>query len=560
MHEPRGTANGSLKAAVPRFEEADPMVTKLRHLTAVSFLLVVLVAQPPASAQRRGDVPVVTAASQVTTNPNPTRAHSSPVIARNPENGELVIAETNVYEGFGIDVHISTDDGRSWFRGGSPMMEPYTWNSDFAINGPYFTMAFDDDGALYMALSATDPRFGDLNRAQRPRPIFLARSSDSGRSFATDFVYRVAEDNPKVINNRRPMVAIDPKDSSKIYVSWLQTSSGEKSRSLIAASSDGGRSFSEPVDLAEPVDQGGYQSRPAVGPDGVVHAIFPGGGFTPQAPPGAPAPEMPVRPLFYRQSSDSGRTWSPPRVIDQGSAGFDHMRKPLLAADPDSGALYAVWYGSSKTRPTAEDDSDVLVRVSPDGGSSWSDPVTVNDDATSPNTRHYDPGIAITPNGRVDIAWYDFRNSPVPESVPPTFAPPFNNGGFQDVYYASSTDAGRSFSPNVRITDRMIDRRIGVWSNNIHSHYNVGIASTNNTVYFAWQDSRNGDSLTNSEDVYFAALLRDPPEAVADDSGSEVPGWVLLGAGAAAGMGVAMILVLLATRRGRPSGEPATVR
>ncbi len=536
------------------------MLTKLRHLAGVLLVLTVLAFQAPAGGQGEQRRPVVTAASQITTNPNPTRAHSSPVIARNPENGELVIAETDVYGGFRVNLHLSTDDGRSWFRGGDPMMEPYTWNSDFAINGPYFTMAFDEDGVLYMALSATDPKFGDRNRAERPRPIFLARSNDGGRSFTTSFVYRVTEDNPKVFNNRRPMVALDPKDSSKLYVTWLQAASGEKSKSMIAASSDGGRTFGEPVDLAEPVDQGGYQARPAVGPNGLVHAIFPGGGFTAQGPPGAPAPDPLVRPLFYRQSPDAGRTWSPVREIDPGSAGFDHMRKPLLAADPDSGVLYAVWYGSVKTRPTPEDDSEIFLRASRDGGTTWSDPVTVNDDASSPNTRHYDPGISIAPNGRVDIAWYDFRNSPVPESIPPKFAPPFNNGGFQDVYYASSDDGGRTFSPNIRITDRMIDRRIGVWSNNVHSHYNVGITSTNNAVYFAWQDSRNGNSLTNSEDVYFAALLRDPPDAVGIETGADVPAWVLFGAAGAAGMGVAMILVLLASRRGRPSGAPVTAR
>ena len=407
------------------------MAAKLRPRQLAIFLLpIALLSLAPASAAETKQ-PVITAAAQVTTNPNPTRAHSSPQIARNPKNRELVIVETDVYGGFGINVHLSTNEGRSWFRGGDPMLKPHVWNSDLAINGPYFTMAFDKDGVLYLTFSATDPKFSDRNRSERPRPVFLARSRDGGRSFTTSFVYRVAEENPKVLNNRRAMLALDPNDSSNMYVTWIQTLTGEKSRSMIAASSDGGRSFREPIDLAERVPQGGYQARPAVTPDGVVHAIFPGGGFTPMAPPGAPAPEMPVRPLFYRQSTDGGRTWAQEKEIDPGSAGFDHMRKPLLAADPESGNLYAVWYGSAKTRPTAEDDSEILMRVSRDGGRTWSELITVNDDAASPNTRHYDPGIAIAPNGRVDVAWYDFRNSPMPERIPPTFAAPFNNGGFQ---------------------------------------------------------------------------------------------------------------------------------
>jgi hypothetical protein len=182
--------------------------------------------------------------------------------------------------------------------------------------------------------------------------------------------------------------------------------------------------------------------------------------------------------------------------------------------------------------------------------------VTVNDDAASPNVQHYDPGISIAPNGRVDIAWYDFRNSPAPEAQ--ANAAPFNTGGMTDVYYAYSTDGGRTFSPNIRVSDRLADRSIGVWSNNVHSHFNVGIASANDGVYFAWQDSRNGNSITNSEDIYFASVLLDAPGvSVEDDSG--VPGWVLTGAGVAVGMGLCMLLVFLVSRS-RPQPTPARAR
>jgi len=77
---------------------------------------------------------------------------------------------------------------------------------------------------------------------------------------------------------------------------------------------------------------------------------------------------------------------------------------------------------------------------------------------------------------------------------------------FQDVYYADSADGGRSVAKNIRITDRIIDRNIGVWSNNSHIHANVGIASGPDTVYFAWQDTRNGNATTNTEDIYFASV------------------------------------------------------
>jgi hypothetical protein len=528
-----------------------------RGLVLVAVPAMLVVAGGPAGAGRAGRAdPVVTAAVQVTTNPNPTRAHSSPQVARNPKNGELVIAETDVYGGFEINVHISADNGRSWFPGGDPMMKPFTWNSDYAINGPYFTMAYDRDDTLSIAFSATDPKFADVNRTQRPRSVFLARSGDGGRSFTTSVVYRAQADNPKTVNNRRAMVAVDPKNPANVYVDWIQSTSGEKSRSMVAASGDGGKTFRDPVELAEPIAQGGYQARMAVDSDGVVHAVFPGGGYSPPVPAGQPSAPPVVRPIYYRHSSDQGRTWSPPAEIDPGNAGFSFNRKHLLAFDPKTRNLYLTWYGNANPNADAKvDKADIFVRVSGDGGKTWGDRATVNDDATMPNVQHYDPGISIAPNGRVDLAWYDFRNSPAPEKE--FDDAPFNNGGWQDVYYASSSDGGRTWSPNLRVNDRLIDRNIGVWSNNVHSHYNVGITSSNDAVYFAWQDSRNGNSVTNSEDVYSSALFRQPSEvAVRGGPGPGVPRWALFAVSAAVGMGVAMAAAFLATRRGR-SGDAA---
>lgn len=525
------------------------------RLLAVVALAVVAT---PAGAQNTDPAakPVVNAAVQVTTNPNPTRAHSSPQIARNPKTGELVIVETDVYGGFGVNVHISADGGRTWAPGGDPMMKPYTWNSDYAINGPYITAAFDKNAVLYLAFTAADPAKASLNRADRPRPLFVARSVDGGRGFTTTMAYKVTESEPKTLNNRRARVVLDAKTPANVYVAWIQSNLGEKARSMTAASTDGGRTFGPAVDLAESEPQGGYDSRQAVTPDGIVHAVYPGGGFAPTAAAGAPAPEPVVRPVFYRQSKDQGKTWSPAVTIDQGSAGFSHNRKHALAADPKSGNLYMTWYGNAKTRPGLEDNSEIYVRVSRDSGKTWEDRVTVNDDAASKNVQHYDPGISIAPNGRVDIAWYDFRNSPMPEIQ--SNAVPFNNGGMTDVYYASSFDQGRTFGRNVRISDRLADRRIGVWSNNVHSHFTVGVASSNDGVYFAWQDTRNGNSVTNSEDVYFASLLLDAP-GVSVSGGSGVPKWALTGAGVAIGMGVAMLLVFLVSRRSQPEAAHARV-
>jgi DMSO/TMAO reductase YedYZ molybdopterin-dependent catalytic subunit len=71
--------------------------------------------QAPAAADREAapGEPRVTNAVQVTANPDPSRAHSSPQIARNPTNGELAIVETEVRSDRSCRIHISADNGQS---------------------------------------------------------------------------------------------------------------------------------------------------------------------------------------------------------------------------------------------------------------------------------------------------------------------------------------------------------------------------------------------------------------------------------------------------------------
>ncbi|HEV2759447.1 MAG TPA: hypothetical protein VGV86_07765, partial [Acidimicrobiales bacterium] len=114
--------------------------------------------------------------------------------------------------------------------------------------------------------------------------------------------------------------------------------------------------------------------------------------------------------------------------------------------------------------------------------------------------------------------------------------------GVSDIYYASSSDQGRSVSPNVRITDRGADRSLGAWK--FDSKFNVGISSTEDTVYFAWQDPRNAILDSDAEDVYSASLVLDGRTADGPDSGGDgVPGWLLMGAGVLLGMGLASVLL-----------------
>ncbi|MGH9279676.1 MAG: sialidase family protein, partial [Acidimicrobiales bacterium] len=447
--------------------------------------------------------PSVTAAVQVTDNRDPNRAHTTPQIAVNPKTGEIVIGSAEVRTKRTCDIHISVDEGRTWFAGGDPMLAPYTDCSQQATNGPYITFQFTPDGTLWAAFMGNDPKYTTLNnRIDTPRHVFVARSTDSGRSWSTTIAVEGKEGDPGIGNSRRAQIAVDPTNTDNVYVGYQKGAApGTARRGFVAVSRDRGRTFGQPIELSD--GRGGGQPRLVVDSNGVVHALFAADGFRPSTVTGDPD----IRPLIYRRSNDGGLTWSPNKEIDPGNAMFSFMRKQMLAVDLDSGALYATWYGNPNPRarrppagqPSTDafDDRDVYIRVSTDGGDTWSEARTVNDDAATRNVQHYDSGIAVAPNGRVDDAWYDFRNSPTPEGEESGG----NGGGMNDVYLSYSTDNGATWARNVRVNDRIIDRTIGLWSNNVHSHTNVAVASTDTASYIAWQDTRNGNKDLQAEDI-----------------------------------------------------------
>jgi hypothetical protein len=528
-----------------------------RAWLALATMVAAFAAGPGAGAQQALlDEPAVTAAVQVTQNPDPGRAHSTPQIARNPVTGELVIAEAEVRTKKTCDIHISVDDGRSWFDGGSPMTKPFTDCSLQATNGPYITLQFTPDGTLFASFFGSDPKYvTELNRNDIPRHIFVARSEDSGRTWSTSMAFEGKEGDPGIGGSRRAQLSVDNKNPLNVYVGWQKggfstPAPGAARRGMISVSHDGGRNFGPPQELSD--SRGGGQPRTAVDSKGVVHAIWAADTF------GTPTGDAaPPRPIQYRRSIDQGRTWSAIQDIDPGNQGFSFNRRQLIAIDPKTDALFITWHGNTNPKPhrprvgepssAIYEDREILFRASTDGGETWGSSKTVNDDAPTPNIQHYDPGISVAPNGRVDLAWYDFRNSPTPEFE----GPGGNAGGMNDIYATSSYDRGATFIKNVRVSDRIADRNIGVWSNNAHSQTSVAITSSDTTTYIAWQDSRNGNALTNVEDIYFAAVQHAAPATETEDAGDDVPGWVVVGASAAVGMGLTVLVALAASRRRR---------
>lgn len=179
--------------------------------------------------------------------------------------------------------------------------------------------------------------------------------------------------------------------------------------------------------------------------------------------------------ILNSTSIDKGETWSAPVRVNPipGSApnaegaGVFPARWPFPSTVADRDSIYVAWSDVS------EQNWDVVVSRSDDRGATWSSAVRINDVAAGDQ---FLVAMAIDPSGTLHAAWYDMRSGNI------------------DVYYSTSSDRGKNWSPNLRITTQAMVpwnpvTRMGAWR---LSEY-LGVAADRNGVaYMVWTDWRDG--------------------------------------------------------------------
>jgi hypothetical protein len=366
---------------------------------------------------------------------------------------------------------------------------------------------------------------------------------------------------------------------------------------MVAVSTDGGASFGPLTDVLEssfPLTdvKGSDQPGLAVDRQGTVYAFTkerppaattagPSQGQLPTPPgpanvcrpasaaPGAPAwvptPVPATSPtagqpgagarLLMAKSTDDGRTWKGSVVDSSGVVCGPCLTTPEAAVDAKTGDVYVVFEQSDTGPPNPRDDRNIFFMKSTDGGATWSKRVQLNDDIDPRRNPNYDqmfPGISIAPNGRVDVAWWDFRTDAVYN--------PGGNGNTTrrdetcfDIFYTSSSDGGQTWARNSRVSDRSMNQNEGFAMNLAYDVRGpVGVGSTDAEAYVAWSDSRNGRVDLPSEDAYFAKVLhQDAIRLTTAKAEPAVKGSSVL-LGAAIGVVVAGLAVFGISRRPRP--------
>jgi hypothetical protein len=112
---------------------------------------------------------------------------------------------------------------------------------------------------------------------------------------------------------------------------------------------------------------------------------------------------------------------------------------------PNNGRVYLVY---TEETVNESNDTNILVRFSDDDGTTWSDPVQVNDDATT--NSQFLPRIALDQTtGNIAVSWHDARNDDGLGGPGDTDGVPNSNA---QLFATVSEDGGLTFLPNVQVS------------------------------------------------------------------------------------------------------------
>ncbi|HEX2048684.1 MAG TPA: sialidase family protein [Acidimicrobiales bacterium] len=513
------------------------MARTTRRLAALAAGLTILASGGAFAA----DPPVLTTPVHVTKEDvNPVRTYSAPNLVAHPDDPDVVVGAFADLRTRRCGLVRTVDAGQTWkILESSPSPSSYPSCNSNPRGSFQGMLAFGRDGALYYGLDGWDTQDGGIGGNVS---MVVSKSTDLGDNWQPVIARDARGKTGEAQESYRPITgfAVDRETGGQdtVYIGSGRRQPGFSGpnalpvQPVVAVSTDGGRTFGEPVNLAESAfndpamrqnafrstttvaagatttstttpppgsraanpDQaanfGGFGPSITVDDKGTVYAIWPAtyANLNPR----------PANGIMLSRSDDKGRTWTtfPVTPFD-----FRYGSFTTVVWSPEGGeqgTLHAVTDGYEN--PSITGYQDIYYYRSTDGGRTWSERRNVTDDDPKDLFSQYYPNIAVAPDGRVEIAFWDTRNDPGYRS--------------NDVYMTTSTDNGVTWSKNLRVTDQSIDRRIGVWSTNFDITSPPGLAPAKAYTMLAWDDTRNTDRTAPDatslggglQDIYVAAV------------------------------------------------------
>ncbi len=328
-------------------------------------------------------------------------------LATSSDNGATWL-QTFVPEG--ADGRPITSDGLSWDANSDPVV------------------AIDKSGNVYSANLY-------LNFVKQSNDgLYVSKGTITGTGLMISATHAVATNPPGSSNfEDKEWLTVDNSSSAfsgNVYVCWTRfTATSDHIR--VARSTDSGDSWSTSMQVSPASQNGAVQGcQVAVGPGGEVYVaweVFYING---------------MRQHFLVKSTDGGLTFGSAKPITSVfrevifESSYRKNSFPALAVSPVNGQVVDVF--SEFTSPGG---TKVMFTQSTDGGSTVSSPVTLVDVFGGVQ---FFPAVAFDDAGTIHASWFDTRNSG-----------PLQAAAF-DVYATFSTDNGRTFAPNARVTPTQV--------------------------------------------------------------------------------------------------------
>lgn len=297
--------------------------------------------------------------------------------------------------------------------------------------------------------------------------ILIASSTDGGKTFSEP-ILASSNVNAHVLPVERPVLAIH--NENIVATAWLEQSADFTSATIwYASSNDGGQTFSEPVQVATDSGVEIVMVQVALNQDGNPLLTWLTDGT-----------------LRYTYSNDFGESFAQVQTIAGGAC---ECCQPSLIVKGEQ-----VWlaYRGLEVQTDGNGIRDILVAISNDGGKTYENTTRVSDGHWYLNACPIAGPSFVSFDDTLYITWMDGR-----EAQP-------NKKFTGSVLFSYSTDLGKSFSPNVKINpDPDIHQTLPFMKIDSNGHIHLVWEShnpDNQTIQYAFSDD-NGSTFSKAKEL-----------------------------------------------------------
>jgi hypothetical protein len=334
----------------------------------------------------------------------------------------------------------------------------------------------------------------------------IAYSDNQGSTWSSVLVANAPSGFGNLLDKNHMWIDNSPTSpyEGNLYNAWTAFGGSNDNDIEISRSTDDGLTWSTPVNISQIINAGNHSQGVNIqtGPNGEVYAVF-------TIYDNWPSDEDA---MALARSFDGGVTWETFRIISnikgiRSSGTGKNMRVnafPSMAVDissgPRRGNIYVTWTNTGVPGINSGSDVDVYMIRSEDDGSTWSEPIRVNQDPAGQGKKHYFGWITSDPaTGTLSMIFYDDRNV---------------SGSQLQVFCANSMDGGDTWE-DFQVSDvTFTPSPIPGLASQYFGDY-LGITARNGKVYPVWTDNRTGTALTYCS-PYVTSTMVAPTELIAE--------------------------------------------